>query len=38
MMIYLLKIRSNIDRLAAIMEENTPTEEELMEYMMKIQE
>ena len=28
----LAKIRSNIDRLSAIMEENTPTEEQLMEY------
>ena len=28
----LAKVRSNIDRLAAIMEENTPTEEQLMEY------
>ncbi len=28
----LTKVRSNIDRLAAIMEENTPTEEQLMEY------
>jgi len=28
----LAQIRSNIDRLSAIMEENTPTEEQLMEY------
>jgi hypothetical protein len=28
----LAKVRSNIDRLAAIMEENTPAEDELMEY------
>ena len=26
------RIRTNIDRLSAIMEENTPTEEELMEH------
>jgi hypothetical protein len=28
----LAKVRSNIDRLAAIMEENSPAEDELMEY------
>ena len=28
----LAQIRSNIDRLSAIMEENTPTEDQLMEY------